>query len=322
MDRFQPLFDPRRESPLERFRADWLAARDIQCWVKRDDLLALPAKGDPLAFSGNKWRKLKWNLVQAAAEGYGKLLTFGGAFSNHIVAVAAAGDLFGFQTVGVIRGEGSEPLNPSLAFAKKCGMQLHFISRSDYRRKAERPFLEELQRRFGRTYLLPEGGTNLPALRGTAELAPTIKVQLGGWPDGIHLCCGTGGTAAGLIQGLNGRAEVWGYSVLKGDFHRPEIEKWIGKEHKKWHIYTEYHHGGYAKTTTALLKFIRAFPNRHGLYLDPVYTGKLFWAFRQKVMHGQIPAGSRQVLIHSGGLQGIRGYNQRYGTQLPLPATI
>ncbi|HKK77893.1 MAG TPA: pyridoxal-phosphate dependent enzyme [Saprospiraceae bacterium] len=321
MERFQDLFDPGQESPLVSFQADWLRERDIRCWVKRDDLLALPVKGDPLAFSGNKWRKLKWNLVEAARQGHQQLLSFGGAFSNHIVALAAAGYLFGFQTVGVIRGECPEPLNPSLAFAKKCGMQLHFISRSDYRRKNEASFQQVLQSQVGDSYMIPEGGSNALALKGTAELADTIKRQLGELPEGIHLCCGTGGTAAGLIQGLGGASQVFGYSVLKGDFHEKEIESFLDENPKNWHIHTEFHHGGYAKTTSALLGFIREFPDHYGFYIDPIYTGKLFWAFRQKVLRGQIPGGSRHVLIHSGGLQGIRGYNQRFGTKLPLPPT-
>lgn len=321
MARFQVLFDPERESPLQPLRADWLTKRNIECWVKRDDLLSLPVQGDHLAFSGNKWRKLKWNLVQAEQEGYEQLLTFGGAFSNHIVAVAAAGQLFGFQTVGIIRGERPEPLNPSLAFAKKCGMQLHFIARSDYRKKEDPEFLASLPVQFGNSYLLPEGGTNELALKGAAELATSIEAPLGKLPDTIHLCCGTGGTAAGLIRGLGGRSAVAGYSVLKGDFHHREIRGLLEDDIKNWHIHTEFHHGGYAQTTTDLLNFIRTFPDQYGFYLDPIYTGKLFWAFRQKVMHGQIPTDSCQVLIHSGGLQGIRGFNQRFNAQLPLPPT-
>jgi 1-aminocyclopropane-1-carboxylate deaminase/D-cysteine desulfhydrase-like pyridoxal-dependent ACC family enzyme len=321
MSRFQALFAPERESPLEPFQADWLAERNIQCWVKRDDLLSLPVLDDTFAFSGNKWRKLKWNLVQADREGCEQLLTFGGAFSNHIVAVAAAGRLFGYQTVGVIRGECPEPLNPSLAFAKKCGMRLHFISRAAYRQKKAPRFLEALQEAFGKSYVLPEGGTNELALKGAAELGPIIEAQLGKLPHAIHLCCGTGGTAAGLIRGLEGRSAIVGYSVLKGDFHRQEIQAWVGNQQKNWHIHTDFHHGGYAKTTTDLLKFICTFPEQYGFHLDPIYTGKLFWAFRQKVMQGQIPTNSCQVLIHSGGLQGIRGFNQRFDAQLPLPTT-
>lgn len=303
-------------------QADWLSERGIQCWVKRDDLLALPVLDDPLAFAGNKWRKLKWNLQQARSAQQEQLLTFGGAFSNHIVAVAAAGALFGFRTVGIIRGECPQPLNSSLAFAQKCGMHLHFVSRSDYRHKMEPNFHAELKKQYGRFYLLPEGGTNELALRGTAELADVLEQQLGTLPDGIHLCCGTGGTAAGLIRGLAGRSQVFGYSVLKGNFHQHEIRNWLADEQvQNWRIHTEYHHGGYAKTTTDLLAFIRAFPEQYGFYLDPVYTGKLFWAFRQKVSLGQIPEGSRQLLLHSGGLQGIRGFNQRLDNQLPLPPT-
>lgn len=317
-DRFFPLFDPTNVSPLQPFHADWLAEGGVHCWVKRDDLLALPAKGDPYAFSGNKWRKLKYNLVAAAESGHQQILTFGGAYSNHIAAVAAAGYLFDFQTVGVIRGERIEPLNPTLAYAESCGMQLHFVSRSAYRQKNEPAFLEELQKQFGRSYILPEGGTNKLALKGAAELVEEIKQELSDLPDSIHLCCGTCGTAAGLIAGLAGKSQVVGYSVLKGDFHKKEIEKLTGGKQQNWQVETEYHHGGYAKTTNALLEFIRDFPEQYGFHIDPIYTGKLFWAFRQKVISGQIPTGSRVVLIHSGGLQGVRGFNERFGTQLPL----
>lgn len=318
MDRWRPLLNPGAISPLEPFKADWLTAHGIECWVKRDDLLALAAKGDPHIFSGNKWRKLKYNLMAAAEAGQQQLLTFGGAYSNHIAAVAAAGVLFDFQTVGIIRGERVEPLNPTLAYAESCGMQLHFVSRLTFRQKND--LLEEWELRFGKSYVLPEGGTNELALKGAAELVGEIESQLGELPDSFHLCCGTGGTAAGLIEGLQGRSQVIGYSVLRGHFQVAEIESLTRQQWSNWEVATEFHHGGYAKTTDALLEFIRDFPDQYGFHLDPIYTGKLFWAFRQKVTSGQIPAGSRVVLIHSGGVQGIRGFNQRFGADLPVPA--
>ncbi|GAB5552798.1 MAG: pyridoxal-phosphate dependent enzyme [Saprospiraceae bacterium] len=308
-------------SPLQRLRSPQLEAAQVVCWVKRDDLLRLPVLGNPFAFSGNKWRKLKYNLTKAKQVGSTQLLTFGGAFSNHIAAVAAAGHCFGFKTVGVIRGEAPRDSNPTLKFATACGMQLEFVSRTDYRQKETAFFQNQLKNKFGDYYLIPEGGTNLEALKGSAELGLEILQQSSKVPDEIRLCCGTGGTAAGLIQGLDGSSFVQGYSVLKGEFHKTFIKRFLIDQPAltNWQIHTNAHCGGYAKTRPELLHFIQNFAETHSIFLDPIYTGKLFYAFWGDLQKGKIKPGSSIVLVHSGGLQGVAGYNERFGTQLPLP---
>lgn len=309
-------------SPLQRLRSPQLEAAQVVCWVKRDDLLRLPVLGNPFAFSGNKWRKLKYNLQEAKSAGFTQLLSFGGAFSNHIAAVAAAGHCFGFATIGIIRGEAPRTMNPTLKFAKACGMQLAFVSRTDYRQKESAVFHDQLNDKFGDFYLIPEGGTNLEALKGSAELGLEILEQSSVIPDEIRLCCGTAGTAAGLIQGLSGSSYVKGYSVLKGDFHKAIIEKFLAGQSglNNWQVQTDAHCGGYAKTTPELLQFMLDFTQEYSIFLDPIYTAKLFYAFWSDLENEKIKPGSRIVLVHSGGLQGITGYNERFGTQLPLPA--
>lgn len=271
---------------------------NIQLMLKRDDLL------HPLV-SGNKWRKLIYNLLAAHEQGFTTLLTFGGAYSNHLYATAAAGQEFGFCTIGIVRGEelAGKPLNETLAFCKDCGMYLHFISRTDYRRKNEPAFLAELLHRFGPCYVLPEGGTNKLAIRGTAEIIPEISSQLGYDPE--YVCCpvGTGGTLAGLVQSASAATTVLGFEVLilasstslaLGDFNLLAPDNRIAN----------YHFGGYAKTTPELLDFIRTFERNTGVRLDQVYTGKMLYGIYDLAKNGFFREGAVVVAVHTGGLQG------------------
>jgi 1-aminocyclopropane-1-carboxylate deaminase len=231
----------RLPSPLEQLEDERLARRGIQLLLKRDDLIHpdLP---------GNKWRKLKHNLGAARDEGHDTLLTFGGAYSNHIRATAAAGRLFGFATIGVIRGEEHLPLNPSLAYAVDQGMRLTYLDRASYRRKDDPDALASLSQRFGRFYLLPEGGSNELAVRGCAELPGEIALEF----DVICCACGTGRTLAGIAAGLAPGREAIGFSVLKGgQFLVREVESLqrlaFGAPSGNWRIETEFHFGGFAK---------------------------------------------------------------------------
>jgi 1-aminocyclopropane-1-carboxylate deaminase/D-cysteine desulfhydrase-like pyridoxal-dependent ACC family enzyme len=303
------LTDP-PASPLEVLSGERLRARGIRLWVKRDDLLCI---GDEPAFCGNKWRKLQYNLLEAQRQQHKTLLTFGGAFSNHLAAVAQAGRLFGFQTIGIVRGERMEPLNPTLQFCESQDMLLHFISRSAYREKRKPIFIEKLHEQFGDFYLLPEGGTNALALRGCAEMMAEIRTQANEKTDFFAVACGTGGTLAGMIQGLENKEQAIGFSALKGDFLRAEVQQWAGKNRQHWHIQTGYHCGGYAKFTPELIAFINDFNVKFGIPLDPIYTGKLFYGLFDLIAHGFFPPGSRIVAVHTGGLQGIAGFNQRFG---------
>ena len=310
-------------SPLQLITVPKLEQNGIQCWIKREDQLLLSAIDNDCAFSGNKWRKLKYNLLTAKEQGFEQLLSFGGAFSNHIAAVASAGKLFGFTTIGIIRGEATAAYNPTLQFAQDCGMVLEFVDRQTYRQKNSPIFIERLEAKYPNAYIIPEGGTNALALKGSAEVFPEIVRQLGSCPDYILLCCGTGGTAAGIIQSLKAPTQLIAYSVLKGDFHHKEIRRLIGPNvNTNWYVETAYHHGGYAKFTSELLKFIHDFYDQYQIFLDPVYTAKLFYAFWQQMQNGHFPNGSKVVLLHSGGLQGINGFNKRFGTQLPNPCSV
>ena len=291
-------------SPLQAFHHPILEARNLTCFIKRDDLLQLETQPGDQAFCGNKWRKLKYNLAAARELGYTTLLTFGGAFSNHIAATASAGKLFGFNTIGIIRGEEVLPLNPTLGFATDCGMELHFWSREQYRRKDEPQVLAQLQEQFPQAYIIPEGGTNTLALRGCAELAEEILAQE--QVDYICLSCGTGGTLAGVIQGLAGRAFALGFSALKGNFHKAEVQQLLGATgFDKWDIATEYHFDGYAKTPPELLDFLVEM-KRYELTLEPIYTGKMMWGVLDRAKQGYFQPGSRICVVHTGGMQGWR----------------
>ncbi len=282
----------------------------IFVYIKRDDLLA-PSPGDP--FCGNKWRKLKYNLLDLQRSEYRKILTFGGPFSNHIAAVASAGKHLRFQTIGIIRGERHLPLNPTLRFAADCGMQLEYLDRSSYRAYTRMDIPRDLLDRFGPCFILPEGGSNHRALPGCAEMATEIHTQLSEWPAAIGISCGTGGTMAGLINGTDNNCRVIGVSALRGDFHQRDIQTMVPKNLTNWEVKTEYHFGGYAKFNDVLIQFINDFRTQYRIQLDPIYTGKLFYGVFDLIRQGYFRNSDKVVLVHSGGLQGIKGFNQRFG---------
>lgn len=271
----------------------------IRLWLKRDDRL------HPLV-SGNKWRKLKYNLLAARDRGLYTLLTFGGAYSNHLYATAAAGRAFGFQTVGIVRGNelASQPRNPTLAFCEAAGMHLHFVDRAAYQRKNDPDFVADLQTRFGPCYVLPEGGTNDLARRGTAEILPEITAWFGHPPDFVCCAVGTGGTLAGLAQSATPDTTVLGFLSLKAaDFQLP-----FGlKPSENLRLLSDYHFGGYGKTTPELLEFIRDVEQRTGVLLEQVYTGKMLYGIYDLTRRGYFPKNATVVAIHTGGLQGRSG---------------
>jgi 1-aminocyclopropane-1-carboxylate deaminase len=280
---------------------------EVRLWLKRDDLIHPE-------ISGNKWRKLKYNIIHAKNQHLNLLITKGGAFSNHIYATAAAGREFGFQTIGIIRGESVS--NPTLEFAAKCGMKLIFIDRSTFREiNAYYPFsalgIEETNYLF-----LPEGGTNELAIQGAAEMVDESIDQLGFLADYYCLSAGTGGTAAGLIKGLKGKSKVLAFSALKGEFLVEEIQNHLEQTYDNWTLETQYHFGGYAKFDLSLIEFINHFKQLHNIPLDPVYTGKLMYGLFDKIQKGHFAPGTRILAIHSGGLQGNNGFNFRYGNLL------
>lgn len=274
------------------------------------DLLRLD-KVHPL-IAGNKWFKLKYNLLQAREEGHDTLLTFGGAYSNHIYATAAAGKEYGFQTIGIIRGELTEPLNPTLNFASEQGMRLEYVSREDYRKKDNPEFGDWLTSQFGRCFIIPEGGSNALAVRGCAEILPQPADY-----NYIACCVGTGGTLAGLLESNQERAEVLGFSALKGGgFLYDEVnhltQSFSGNIYPNYQIIENYHFGGYARANAELVNFINTFRYEQQIQLEPIYTGKMMYGLFDMLASGYFAEGSRILAIHSGGLQGIEGFNRRY----------
>jgi len=258
--------------------------------------------------SGNKWFKLKYNLLEANKAGYTQLLTFGGAYSNHIHAVAGAAQLFGFQSIGIIRGEEHRELNPTLTYAKERGMILKYVDRESYRQKTDKLFIEKLEMEFGEFYLIPEGGTNKLAIKGAAEIVDFFTEEF----DYYCLPVGTGGTIAGLITGLQNQGRIIGFSALKGSFLTKEVSE-LMETHStdsfiNWEINNDYHFGGYAKIKPELLEFIKEMESDHGLLLDPVYTGKMLFGVIDLIKKEIIPPGTKVLAIHTGGLQGRAGF--------------
>lgn len=262
--------------------------------------------------SGNKLRKLKYNIIEANKLQNRTLLTFGGAYSNHIAAVAYAGKEHKLKTIGVIRGEelvNSAELNPTLLFARQCGMQFKFVSRTDYRQKTEPWFIDQLREEFGDFYLLPEGGTNDLAVKGCEEILTEADQQFD------FICCpvGTGGTISGLINSSVPQQKILGFPAIKGDFLNEEIAKFAS--HTNWELITDYHFGGYAKITDQLIAFINRFKQEHSIPLDPIYTGKMLFGIYDLFDKGYFPKEAKVLAIHTGGLQGIQGMNARLKQQ-------
>ncbi len=294
-----------KEVPVIKIESKIAKESKVNLYLKREDL-------SHKYISGNKWRKLKYNLIQAKKEEKKSLLTFGGAYSNHIAAVAEAGRLFNFETKGIIRGEKPYPLNATLQSAQKNGMQLIFVSRSAYKNKEDLSvqFIEDRSK----TYIIPEGGTNQLALKGCREIIShcNFKNQIDYW----CVACGTGGTAAGMISALNKNQHLIGFSVLKGDFMDKEIRSLLQStdlENNNWMVNSQYHFGGYAKFNPQLIEFINDFKKDHKIQLDPIYTGKLLYGVYDLLDKGFFPAESNIMITHTGGQQGIKGFNERFG---------
>ncbi len=273
--------------------------KNIHLAIKREDLL------HPY-ISGNKFRKLKYNVQEAKRLDKTMLLTFGGAYSNHIAATAAAGKEYGLKTLGVIRGEelaGKVNDNPTLSFAGDCGMEFEFITREAYRQKTEEVFIANLKDKFGDFYLVPEGGTNSFAVKGCEEILTAEDTGF----DYIACAVGTGGTISGIANSAAPYQKVLGFPALKADLFA-DIAKFAIKDN--WQLITDYHFGGYAKTDERLIAFINDFYTKTNIPLDPVYTGKMVFGVIDMIENGYFPESSRILVIHTGGLQGIAGMNK------------
>ena len=283
---------------------------DVRLFVKRDDLIHS-------AISGNKWRKLKYNVDFAQKNNCKILITKGGAFSNHIFAVASVGKHWGFKTIGLIRGELTN--NHTLDYARSCGMQLIPITRAIFPTINANFDFNSLGIETDTNYFIPEGGTNRLAVQGTREIVSESIEQLGFCPDFWCIAAGTGGTATGIIEANQANnTNVLVFSALKGDFLKYEIETLLGKEYSNWQLETTYHFGGYAKFQPILIDFINDFYQETDIPLDPIYTGKLFYGVFDKIVKGFFPKGSKILAVHSGGLQGVVGFNERFGNLLHM----
>ena len=281
-------------SPLQRINDPILEAARVQLYLKRDDLIHPD-------IPGNKWRKLKYNIEAAKAADAATLLTFGGAYSNHLRAVAAAGKLFGFSTIGIVRGEEHTPLNWSLQHARDHGMELHYIDRETYRQKHTPEFIAELHKKFGDFYLLPEGGSNDLAVKGCMEIPKEIDI------DFDVICCsvGTGGTLAGIASGLKDGQKAIGFSSLKGgDFLRDDVTKLQRAaeipERDNWKIELDYHFGGFAKTTPELQNFIGNFERHHNIRLERIYVAKMLYGIFDQIKKGAFAPNTTIVAVITG----------------------
>lgn len=274
-------------SPLIQLPKEAFPGYDV--WVKRDDLIH---KDIP----GNKWRKLRLNIDFAFAHQKTGIITFGGAFSNHITATAAACYYAGLESIGILRGE--EVSNPALKTARDFGMQLRFISRELYKQKSEPDFLEKiLGIETDKYHVVPEGGANALGAEGCRDIVDEIDVPF----DFIINACGTGTTTAGILKAIQPHQTAIGISVLKnGGFLKDEIAQWT--DTSALDLQTDFHFGGYAKTTTELLGFIRNFQNEYNIPLDYVYTGKMMFALQQLIAKDYFPKGSRIIAVHTGGV--------------------
>lgn len=293
------------EIETQEISSSLLRSKNIRLFIKRIDK-------NHNYISGNKWYKLKYNFIEANNQGVRLILTFGGAYSNHIAATAYLARKSGFKSIGIIRGEQHKSLNPTLKFAEDQGMKIYYINRAEYLLKESSFFLEKIYSKFGDFYLIPEGGTNSLAIKGTSEILDKNDIYK-------YICCpvGTGGTMAGLVNSINRNQKVIGFPAIKcGGGLKKTILNWTYKDN--FNLISDYHFGGYAKINNKLIDFIQDFYSTQNIPLDAIYTGKMMFAIMDLTAKDYFPSGSSILAVHTGGLQGNRGINERFGLKLPV----
>lgn len=287
-------------SPLVSVSLPLTIEKNIHLYIKREDLI------HPWV-SGNKWRKLKYNLDYALQNNFQTIITFGGAFSNHLYATAGACALLGIKSIGIIRGE-IDHQNPTLKFCLEKNMTLIPVSRSAYRDKEASKEIQDIIQKYPDALFIPEGGTNQLALKGVGEIWNELNHQLAIKPDYVTLSAGTGGTTAGLLSYNNYPTQIISFSSLKSDHLEEEILSLASHKNKeKITMVTDYHFGGYGKWTDELIQFIRDFETISGIPLDHVYNGKAVFGLLKMIEDDYFPQGTMIVHVHTGGLQGLAG---------------
>jgi len=293
-------------SPIQVLELPLLKEKGLNLYVKRDDLIHD-------LISGNKWRKMKYNIDKAKHKNYDGILTFGGAHSNHIIATAFLCKHNQLKSIGIIRGDAHVEKSNTLNKCEELDMELSFVSRGDYKEKDSAQYIEKLQLAYPNYLILPEGGANEAGVKGCEDIVAEIDVDF----DFVTVDCGTGATLAGMVRELKPHQKAIGVQVLKGrDFISEEVLKFSPNTAEKFEVWTEYHFGGYAKYKDELLDFMRWFCKETGIKLDPIYTGKQFFAVFDQIDKGYFPRGTNIVLTHTGGLQGIEGFEKRYGVRI------
>ena len=288
-------------SPLQPISHPLFTKHDIKVSIKRDDLI------HPV-ISGNKWRKLKYNINHAVKHGYDGILSFGGSYSNHIHALAFAGKTHQLKTHGIIRGESHHQENCTLSQARDWGMMLSFVDRMTYKKRADQDYLAELQAEYSNLYIVPEGGSNQLALLGVGELIKELDQQC--QYDVVMTPVGSGGTLAGLINQDNNRHLILGIAVLKHQgYLYDEVNVLLGEnhQHNRWKILNDWHCGGYAKFTPQHLATIKDFSQKVNIPFEPIYSGKMIIALLSLIEQGYFNRGQHIALVHTGGLQGLTG---------------
>jgi len=309
MKNFYKHFNLWLPSPMQKINLQNIYNHEI--FVKRDDLIHHD-------ISGNKFRKLKYNLKYAFENGYKELIAFGGAFSNLLYTLSVISREMNIPATFYIRGDGFDPDNPTLKFIKHNGVKMVFMSRTAFKNIRNKEYLENMQSQFPKSYIIPEGGSNNLAIPGSGEIVDEIVSQLGKEPDYIIMDLGTGGTFSGVLNNLPGKTQLIGISAIKGvDWNKTLTEIFNGNTEfllkKNWKIIEDYHFGGFAKYNDKLIDFINKYKSKYGISLDPVYTGKLVYAVEDLIEKQYFKNNSTIVWVHGGGLQGIKGFNYLHG---------
>lgn len=301
---------PDKKSEYQEIKEALFIERGVRVFMLRDDLL------HP-GISGNKWRKLKYNVLEAKAENHTTIVTVGGAHSNHIVALAAAGKEFDFKTIGLIRGYEAYRNNATLLQASELGMDIRFFDKSEYA-QLEVQYLPQLENEIGAFYFVPMGGGNPLGTQGSMEIIADIPKET----SHISVACGTGSTLAGISLAARNKYTVIGFPVMKnGEFIHDEVRRFqsfFKEDTYTFKLMTEYHFGGFGKMSPELISFINGFYQKHQIPLDGIYTGKMMFGIYELIQKGHFPSGSVITAIHTGGVQGNAGLMQRYSASLPL----